>query len=162
MIEKLISTVGEYRRQMESDHCGDPIDWSVIVEMLRVKNLINHQYSEKCLEHLWREVCLPTIHSNDTWTEEEDRLLHHLIDIHGPFADQWSLIASHFVGSIFRSFSHSFHLSFLATSFSVFLRQSIHVHGESSSRSNVSKERENSMTRLFLRFSFSGSSMLVD
>ena len=77
---------------MESDHSGDTIDWSVIVEMLRMKNLINDQYSEKCLEHLWREVCLPAIHSNDTWSEGEDRLLHHLIDIHGPFTDQWSLI----------------------------------------------------------------------
>ena len=143
MIEKLISTVAEYRRQMEFEDSGDTIDWSVIVEMLRMKNLINHQYSEKCLEHLWREVCLPTIQSNDTWSEDEDRLLHDLIDIHGPFADQWSLIASHFVGSIFRSFSHSFDLflSLLATSFSVLVCQSIHVHGESSSRSNVREER---------------------
>ena len=159
MVERLISTVGEYRRERESG--DDTIDWSVIVEMLRMKNLINAQYSERSVEHLWREVCLPSMHSSNTWSEEEDRLLHHLIDIHGPFADQWSLIASHFVGQIVRSFLNCFHLSLslLATSLRKLVCQSIHIHYESSSRSNVSEGRIRSKDFFFV---FAGSSLLID
>ena len=58
---------------------------------------MNNQYTEKSCQHAWEQICSPTIHLPSKWSPEEDELLESLVQIHGPYADQWSSIASHFV-----------------------------------------------------------------
>ena len=58
---------------------------------------MNNQYTEKCCRHAWEQICLPMIHSHQNWTPEEDQLLQNLVQTHGPYADQWAIIALNFV-----------------------------------------------------------------
>ncbi|CAF0894867.1 unnamed protein product [Adineta ricciae] len=79
------------RELIQQEGTNDFIDWTYIAE-----TLMNNQYTVKCCRHAWQQLCLPTIRYNHDWSEEEDQLLRDLVQIHGPYADQWPTIASNF------------------------------------------------------------------
>jgi hypothetical protein len=59
---------------------------------------MNIQYTGKSCRLAWEQVCLPIIHrQNEHWSNEEDRLLENLVQIHGAYADKWGNIAANFV-----------------------------------------------------------------
>ncbi|CAF3751097.1 unnamed protein product [Adineta steineri] len=79
------------RELIQQHNENNHIDWTTISEIL-----MNNQYPEKCCRHAWQQLCLPVINDNQSWSVEEDELLNNLVQIHGAYADQWALIASHF------------------------------------------------------------------
>jgi len=88
---------------------------------------MNNQYTEKSCQHAWEQICSPTIHLPSKWSPEEDELLESLVQIHGPYADQWSSIASHFVKTNLFFDISTRNLSILVSSFPVYVRTSLYV-----------------------------------
>ena len=58
---------------------------------------MNNQYTEECCRHAWDQLCRPTLNPSNVWSQEEDELLMKIVDEHGAYGDQWSVIASYLV-----------------------------------------------------------------
>ncbi|CAF3754942.1 unnamed protein product [Rotaria socialis] len=76
---------------IDEENIDSFIDWTNICQIL-----MNNQYTEKSCKNAWQQICLPLIHSNASWSSEEDQLLESLVQNYGSFAQQWNIIASHF------------------------------------------------------------------
>ncbi|CAF3464192.1 unnamed protein product [Rotaria sp. Silwood1] len=94
LIKKLIeeSKVLSDRDLIKKENSDELIDWTNLIQ-----TRMNNEYTNESCLHAWQQICLPMIYYDQNWSLQEDQLLRNLVETHGPYADSWNLIASHFV-----------------------------------------------------------------
>ncbi|CAF1194636.1 unnamed protein product, partial [Didymodactylos carnosus] len=68
------------------------IDWYDVAT-----NALKNQFSEKCCQKTWEQICHPSLNQGP-WSVEEDDKLYRLVQKYGCYGDQWQLIAKNMPG----------------------------------------------------------------